>query len=120
MEQYEARIEGLESNIADQAELESHIDQSNSKIKELTSAVERLDGRLDEFVEVEELKGLLKARDDRIRGLEENNRDLKTKTRALEASTKALNARLSSLELAAPAAKKQKREHYSSTEYEAW
>lgn len=120
MEQHEARIEVLESSIAYQAELESHTDRSNSNIKELRSAVEQLDGRLDEFIEVEELKGLLKARDDRIRGLEENNRDLKTKTRALEAKTKALDARLSSLELAAPVAKKQKTEHHSSIEYEAW
>ncbi|KAG6988535.1 hypothetical protein G7Y79_00071g097060 [Physcia stellaris] len=120
MEQYEARIEGLESNIADRGELESHIDQFNSKIKELTSAIEQLDGKFDQFIEVEELKGLLKARDDRIRGLEENSQDLKKRTRALEASTKALNARLSTLELPAPAAKKQKREHYPSTEYEAW
>ena len=112
MAQYEAKLEGFESNSADQGELESHIDRSNSKIKEFESAFEQLDEKFDEYIEVEELKGLLKARDDRIRGLEEKNRDLKTKTRALEASTKALDARLSSLESAAPVAKKQKREHY--------
>ena len=121
MNHFESKSEELTTAISQAGELETRMDRYAAKTTDLASTVKRLDGTFDNFVEVDELADLLKARDVRIRGLEADVKRHKTRSQMLEARTQNLEQRLAALEVAAaPKPSKQKVNSEFGAGYEAW